>query len=115
MRDQLEGKPCLLHECSAASGVSSCAVSRQCDLMVFGTPCQPYSTQRQKRWNEDSVMNHDLAARTFTDAYDLLAYFQPVSAVMEQTQGFDLPLYKGASETPMTRPVVPAAVCYTIF
>ena len=98
MEDQLRGLQCQLH---AKTKTASCKIPTNPHVMVLGTPCNPFSTQRRGRYQD--VMEHHLTTHTFGDAYQMFATFQPVSAVMEQTEGFDLPLVKGHKETPYQR------------
>ena len=65
----------------------------------MGTPCNPFSVQRDKRF-KGTVTEHHLAEYTFSDARDMLAKFEPVHAIFEQTEGFAKPLVKGGQKTP---------------
>ena len=74
--------------CTAHPMRSTCKVPKGCNLLVLGTPCNPFSTMRSKRYNENSVMGHELVDVTFKDAFAAFQSQQPVNAVMEQTEGF---------------------------
>ncbi|CAE8649286.1 unnamed protein product [Polarella glacialis] len=98
MQDQIEDKPCTIHK-----DATSCCVVVQPDYLVMGTPCNPFSRQRNKRFHEKSVMQHELAQHTFTDAYLLLEKYEPPSATMEQSDGFSAPLHAGSDDSPLKR------------
>ena len=71
------------------------------DYLVMGTPCNPFSLARSKRFHEDSVQNHGLYKQTFEDAFQLLEKYQPVTATMEQSDGFDRPISSSTEQTPL--------------
>ena len=75
-----------------------------CDLAVFGTPCNPFSGMRVKRYRDGSVAHHPLADVTFRDAHRMLVFGQHKSLLMEQVAGFDKPLKAGDDTTPMRQP-----------
>ena len=51
-------------------------------------------------------MQHELANRTFEDVYRALRLWKPVNVVMEQTQGFEMPIHKGSKHTPLSQCLV---------
>ena len=61
-------------------------------LACFGTPCPPYSTQRPKRFSDGTVKDHPSFNTTFVGAYNFLFKYEPMVAIMEQVEGFDLRL-----------------------
>ena len=73
------------------------------DYLVLGTPCNPFSTMRPKRFSSGSVKNHQLTKHTFEDALDLLQMFEPPTCTMEQTEGFDQCEESGSTTTPLDR------------
>ena len=99
MQDQIHGQQCASHE----GQHGSCAIS-QVDYLVMGTPCQPFSCQRVKRFAPGAVAVHSLVSCTFRDSYELLEAFEPPTATMEQVLGFKRPMEKGSDETPFDRP-----------
>lgn len=99
MLDQIKGLPCKEHP-----NLEACAVAGECSVAVLGTPCNPFSTQRQKRFHPESVMAHSLTEHTFVETIQFLETFNPISAVMEQTDGFTKPFEKGSKTTPLDRP-----------
>ena len=99
--EQNAGKPCILHPHSP-----SCARPVNADLGVFGTPCDPFSLQRGKRFHDGSVKQHALYSVTFTDALNfLLDPGAPKAVIMEQVEGFNEPESDSESEIPMNRQV----------
>ena len=80
---------------------SSC--SEDVDLLVCGSPCNPFSKMRGKRFHVDSVMHHKSYSTTFVEAYQAFEAFEPKAAVMEQTAGFGLPFDCSTAETPLQR------------
>ena len=98
MEDQAEKGPCLLHptgECKVES----------VDLACFGTPCDPYSRQRPKRWVDGSVKAHEDYGTTFQASVNLLKAYEPKVAIMEQVDGFDMKYGGDDDATPLSRPV----------
>ncbi|CAE7032837.1 unnamed protein product [Symbiodinium sp. CCMP2592] len=90
------------HESSLRQSRSS-ERSADVDLLVCGSPCNPFSRMRGKRFHQDSVMSHKSYATTFVDVFKAFEAFEPKTAVMEQTAGFGLPFDCSTSETPLQR------------
>lgn len=111
MEGQLKGERCAAHPAEL-----SCELPESCDLMVLGTPCNPFSTQRVKRYHPNSVMNHHLVQHTFSDTYQMIEKMEPANMIMEQTEGFGLPISVDDSTPPLQRPG-PASVviCGCVF
>ena len=99
MDRQLQGVKCLKHE----GEKEKCGVLSGCEYLVMGTPCNPFSPQRSKRFASGSLKSHSMYNTTFEDAYDLLSTCNPVCATMEQSCGFDMPEEKGAKTAPLQR------------
>lgn len=99
MKDQLNDEPCSVHP-----GSSTCSIGdTKYNLLVMGTPCNPFSAQRTKRFHPESVMAHSLAEHTFQESFELLEKSKPINAVLEQSEGFSKPLATNTAETPMSR------------
>ena len=101
MLDQTEERPCLHHPEPLQCKLEAC------DLAVFGTPCNPFSDQRVKRYRDNSVSRHPLAEVTFRDATSMIVRGDHKCVVMEQVLGFDKREQLGScaeSQTPMRRP-----------
>ena len=69
----------------------------------MGTPCDPFSKTRPKRWLDGSVKQHSDYNVTFKDSYNTLLTYEPRLVIMEQVDGFDLPYCAGDSESPKQR------------
>lgn len=103
MADQICGEGCLKH---VGSG-RRCGNQGQRQsprLAVFGTPCDPFSKQRSKRWCDGSVKAHGDFATTFQDVYQLLEAEEPLITIMEQVDGFDMPFSSTDRQSPRERP-----------
>lgn len=98
-QDQIDGKPCLLHQgqCLSCTGCGNSV--EPADLAVLGTPCRPFSRQRTKRWANGSVQSHQHFKTTFSTAYNFLEVKNPQCCILEQVEGFDAPF---SSEDPVT-------------
>ena len=98
--DQNAERPCLLHPQCA-----SCRKKPQIDVAIFGTPCDPFSEQRNKRYADGSVCQRPLYEVTFTDAFNLLTDHQsPNATILEQVLGFNEAESRACEETPMDKP-----------
>lgn len=73
------------------------------DLMVSGSPCDPFSVQRNKRWQDGSVNHHYQFDVTMKSVLDLYLKYEPAKGVLEQVMGFLMPFAAGAKETPKDR------------
>ena len=98
MADQVEGCACLLHPTK-----QECQIAPNPDLLCMGTPCDPFSKTRPKRWLDGSVKQHFDYNVTFKDSYNTLMTYKPRLVIMEQVDGFDLPYCSGDSESPKQR------------
>lgn len=100
MEEQHMFSPCNLHpradECRPCDGESP-------QLACFGTPCPPFSRQRQKRFASGSVKQHKAFEVTFVDAFRWLQAFEPIVAVMEQVEGFNIKESADVEQTPYAR------------
>lgn len=75
----------------------------------MGTPCDPFSEQRSKRFHDGTVKDHELYKVTFEDAVNLLTGpSSPKAVIMEQVLGFDESESRTETISPMKRPGVPA-------
>jgi site-specific DNA-cytosine methylase len=63
------------------------ALSSNHDIVVVGFPCQPYSTQRAKRFAKDSVRNHPLSS-VAEGALHHVARWRPKLALIENVPGW---------------------------
>ncbi|CAE7797898.1 unnamed protein product [Symbiodinium sp. CCMP2456] len=73
------------------------------DILVTGSPCDPFSKYRYKRFSDGSVKHHADYQTTMTTVVTLYQTYQPNVAIMEQVMGFLMPLQTGSKETPCQR------------
>ena len=98
LKDQILGQKCLKQH----SGPCHVLVDPQ--LLVIGSPCNPFSRQNTSRFKPDAVEQHSLSAITFEEVFQAMKTFQPLTMLMEQSEGFGLPFDKNTEETPLSRP-----------
>ena len=96
---QTQNGACLRHE--YASTCLACPVGA--DFGILGTPCHPYSTQRQGRWREGSVETHKEFDISMAQCMDWVQAFQPAAIIFEQVLGFGMPFHSSTTETPLSR------------
>ena len=92
---------CLLCQCDCNES-SVAAVS----VLVVGSPCDPFSVLRNKRFVDGNVKSHASFETTFTHVVQLVKKYHPYVAIFEQVMGFDMPFTSGSKETPYQRPAV---------
>ena len=73
------------------------------NILVSGSPCDPFSLQRTKRFAEGNVKTHQQFDVTMTQVADCYLASEPEKGIFEQVWGFCLPFEKGGSETPKDR------------
>ena len=73
------------------------------DLLMTGTPCNPFSTMRSKRYATDMLQHHSLFDVTMQSAIKLYTLLEPKRGIFEQVWGFCQPIHAGATETPKDR------------
>ena len=103
MGEQSLQKTCALHTESTCSSQRS---REQADLLVFGTPCPPFSTQRpdqMKRSSYDVVKSHRLYTVTFEESLALLESVEPKAAILEQVSGFGMAAHDMDTSSPKDR------------
>lgn len=100
LESQMKDERCLLH--SAETGRACCALPHGVDFLCMGTPCPPFSRQRPKRFASGTVKQHRDANTTFMHAGAFLEKYEPRVAVLEQVEGFIMPMAAGETDTPLT-------------
>ena len=75
-------------------------------VLFSGSPCDPFSQQRAKRFGDGSVASHYQFDTTMRQVCALYMKYEPEVGVFEQVFGFTMPFVKGGTETPKQRPVV---------
>ena len=73
------------------------------DLMVTGSPCDPFSVQRAKRWCNGSVKSHEDYSVTMSAVLQMYTKYEPHVGIFEQVKGFTMPLVAGGTTTPYDR------------
>ena len=74
------------------------------DVMVTGSPCDPFSVQRAKRFQTGAVKDHVAYKVTMSSVVSMYLKYQPHVGVLEQVMGFTYPLDVTTDETPYQRP-----------
>ena len=97
--------PCLICKkegvsCEAAAD----ALAGPVDLMVTGSPCDPFSQQRHKRFHTGDVKQHEAYAVTMATVVGMYRRFEPHVGIVEQVKGFLMPFDRTSDETPYSRP-----------
>ena len=73
------------------------------DLLVTGSPCNPFSTQRCKRYQTGDVLEHSKFSLTESIVTGLYQTLCPKIGVTEQVEGFERPFSTGNSDTPLAQ------------
>ena len=76
----------------------------QASLAVTGSPCNPFSTKRNKRFADGSIANHSMSGTTLTSTVIFYRTFEPEVGITEQVKGFDMRTSTSDAETPCDRP-----------
>ena len=87
-----------------ASSCVSSSSRESVDLMVTGSPCDPFSVMRSKRFCHDAVKCHPDFQTTMECLVSMYRAYEPRVATLEQVKGFTMPFEAGGGETPMERP-----------
>ncbi len=72
-------------------------------LMVTGSPCDPFSIQRSKRFSSGNVKDHSAFDVTMEKVILLYRNHEPEKGILEQVWGFTLPFAPDDRETPKDR------------
>ena len=96
---QTAGAPCLRHPYS--KGCEACPVLA--DVGILGTPCHPFSLQREGRWKQGSVDAHAEFDVSMCQSLAWMHKFQPAAVIFEQVLGFGKPFHSNTTETPLAR------------
>ena len=93
-----EGSPCLLCKGDHAS----CEIPCDIHLAVTGSPCNPFSTYRAKRF-VDGAMCHSMYKTTGEDVVSFYCKYEPHVSVTEQVKGFGMATSSSDEESPMEK------------
>ena len=90
-------EPCLL--CAKAGEPCGAAAESEepVDLLVTGSPCDPFSVYRAKRFASGSVKSHKDYDVTMSSVLDMYKKFEPHVGIFEQVLGFTQRLESGNS------------------
>ena len=108
LEDQLQPSRCCMH--SDSDTCDPLAGESVVDLLVTGSPCDPFSKMRCKRFRTDDVKNHVDYGTTMRHVVDMYMKFEPRVGILEQVLGFSMPFTAGGTETPMQRPALVQAL-----
>ena len=70
-------------------------------LGVTGSPCNPFSTVRTKRYQDGSVAGHSMVQTTMGSVIDFYRIYEPHAGITEQVEGFGKRMSHSDSRTPM--------------
>ncbi|OLP75628.1 hypothetical protein AK812_SmicGene44547 [Symbiodinium microadriaticum] len=74
------------------------------DLLLTGSPCNPFSTARAKRFRDGNVQMHQSYNTTMQMVTGMYKAVRPIVGVTEQVEGFDMLMHSdsgGGSVTPL--------------
>ena len=98
LQDQLVGRRCLLHGCDCDP-----VGHGQLDVMMSGSPCDPFSVHSGKRFQSGKVQTHRDFSVTMDYMVQMYREHQPRIGIFEQVEGFVRPMECGSGETPYSR------------
>ena len=93
LEDMLDDRPCSLPNHGTSTDSNSIA------LGITGSPCNPYSTQRRKRFSDGNIAQHSMHGTTSQGVVNFYRKFEPRAGVSEQVMGF---LMRTSSDDPIT-------------
>ncbi|CAE7297676.1 unnamed protein product [Symbiodinium sp. CCMP2592] len=105
-----DSSPCLKCRDMGVECIHEAASQVPVHLMVVGSPCDPFSVQRAKRFHEGQVKEHRDFYVTMKSLVSMFQVYQPQVAIVEQVKGFLLPLCVGSNETPFHRPAATSCI-----
>ena len=97
LESMVAGESCLLHP------GAKCCVHQDVKLGVTGSPCNPYSTQRSKRFHDGGVVTHEMNDTTFKDVISYYQKFEPHTCVTEQVMGFQMATSTTDPQSPLDK------------
>ena len=104
IEDQLGDKNCTLHPGCNRSSCNAVDSDPDIHFGISGAPCDPYSTQRTKRFADGSVASHPDFGVLNSSMLSFWKKFEPKTGIVEQVEGFDKATSFKDPTTPMQRP-----------
>lgn len=99
LEDMLVDSPCGLHESS--QGCQCCCDGASPTLGVTGSPCNPYSTRRAKRFCDDSISAHSMTSITMDSVIKFYTKYEPHTGITEQVTGFGMRTSRSVETSPL--------------
>ena len=103
----------MLGDCQPQSEISQFQKT-DVDMLFSGSPCDPFSQQRCKRFRDDSVKAHGQFKVSMKEVIDLYKLHEPRKMVFEQVMGFQMPFEKGGKTTPKDMYLVSLLLCFVL-
>ena len=122
LEEMLGGSPanCVWHggvatnSCSCIGSVGETARMHGISLGITGSPCNPFSTARTKRFADGSVVEHSMTQTTMASVVGFYKQFEPRAGITEQVKGFGMKVSSAVSETPLNQFLSSAKECYIL-
>ena len=93
---------CVLHGSAQLCGNPPCPLPDEVHLAVTGSPCNPFSTLRTKRF-VDGAACHSMYNTTSQSVIQFYTLFEPHVGITEQVKGFDMASSPHDTETPLQK------------
>lgn len=100
------------HSSSCIGSVGEAASEHGISLGITGSPCNPFSTARTKRFADGSVVEHSMTQTTMASVVGFYKKFEPRAGITEQVKGFGMKVSSTISQTPMEQFLRSAKECY---
>lgn len=101
--DQLKDKTCVFCEGSDSKSCSSVDGDSNINFGITGAPCDPYSTQRCKRFSHGAVASHSDYGTLMVDVIRFYHKYEPKTGIVEQVEGFGMATSTCDPTTPLER------------
>ena len=102
--------------CSCTGSMGDLVQQHGVSLGVTGSPCNPFSTFRTKRFADGSVSAHSMTDTTMASVIRFYQKFEPRAGITEQVKGFGMRTSSEDKTTPLNLSLclVCCRVCYVI-
>lgn len=96
--------------CTLHSGDLTCQCSyvgngpgaEEISMLVTGSPCNPFSTKRNKRFHDGSVVAHPMSRTTMRSVVLTYTKYEPRVGITEQVRGFGMRYSAHEEATPLS-------------